>query len=77
MKNLKVALEACGATFESLVKLNIHVVQGQDIMKGFEVSQKYLSQSSTQPIITVLFIAGLVNPDFLIEIDAIAFVPEQ
>lgn len=76
MVNLKTALDACGATFENLVKLNIHVVQGQDAMKGFEVSQKYLGQSSTQPVVTVLFVAGLTNPDFLIEIDAIAFVPE-
>ncbi len=76
MKNLGIALEACGATFESLVKLNIHVVQGQDAMKGFEVSQKYVGQSATQPVVTVLFVAGLVHPDFLVEIDAIAFVPE-
>ncbi|NAS12157.1 RidA family protein [Flavobacteriaceae bacterium R33] len=77
MKNLEIALKACDATFEDLVKLNINILQGQDARKGFEVSQKYLGQSSTQPIVTVLFVAGLVNPDFLVEIDAIAFVPEE
>ncbi len=77
MKNLEIALKACEATFENLVKLNIHIMQGQDATKGFKVSQKFLGQSSTQPIVTVLFVAGFVNPDFLIEIDAIAFVPEQ
>ncbi len=77
MKKLEIALEACGATFENLVKLNINIVQGQDATKGFEVSQKYLGQSAAQPIVTVLFVAGLVNPDFLLEIDAIAFVPEH
>jgi enamine deaminase RidA (YjgF/YER057c/UK114 family) len=76
MQNLEIALKACGAAFENLVKLNIKIVQGQDITKGFEVSQKYLRQSSAQPVVTVLFVAGLVNPDFFIEIDAIAFVPE-
>ncbi|MEZ4793468.1 MAG: RidA family protein [Gelidibacter sp.] len=77
MKNLEIALKDCGATFDHLVKLNINIVQGQDARKGFEVSQKFLGQSSNQPIVTVLFVAGLINPDFLIEIDAIAFLPEQ
>jgi enamine deaminase RidA (YjgF/YER057c/UK114 family) len=77
MKNLIIALRACGASLDDLVKLNIHIVQGQDARKGFEVSQKYLGPCSNQPIITVLFVAGLVNPDFLVEIDAIAFVPES
>ncbi len=77
MKNLKTALEACGATFENLVKLNIHMLQGQDATKGFEVSQQFLGQSTTQPVVTVLFVAGLANPNFLVEIDAIAFVPEH
>lgn len=29
MENLQIALSACGATFENLVKLSIYVVQGQ------------------------------------------------
>lgn len=77
MKNLETALKSCGASFENLVKLNINIVQGQDITKGFEASQKFLGQSSNPPIITVLFVAGLGNPDWLLEIDAIAFIPEQ
>ena len=77
MKNLEIALTACGATFDDLIKLNIHVVQGQDIRKGFEVSQRYLGSCSTQPIITVLFVAGLANPDFLLEIEGIAFIPQE
>lgn len=42
MKNLQTALAACGANYEHLVKLNIYLVQGQDLQKGFQVSQKYL-----------------------------------
>ena len=75
LKNLEIALKSCGANFENLVKLNIYIVQGQDLRKGFEASRKLLSNISKQPIVTVLFVAGLVNPDYLIEIDAIAFIP--
>ena len=77
MKNLEIALQSCGANFENLVKLNIHIVQGQNAYGAFQVSQKYLGQNSKPPIITVLYVAGLINPDFLLEIDAIAFLPKN
>lgn len=77
MKNLETALKSCGAGFSDLVKLNIYIVQGQDIRKGFEASQKYLGKISNPPAITGLFVAGLGNPEFLVEIEAIAFVPEK
>lgn len=76
MKNLKIALNACGANFSDLAKLNIHIVQGQDAYGSFKISQKYMGQGSAPPAITVLYVAGLINPDFLIEIDGVAFVPE-
>jgi enamine deaminase RidA (YjgF/YER057c/UK114 family) len=77
MLNLTTALEACGATFSDLVKLNINLVQGQDAREGFEASKKFLGTISNPPIVTVLFVSGLGHPDYLVEIDAIAFVPEK
>lgn len=76
MQNLQIALESCGASFADLAKLNIHLLQGQDARKGFEVAQKFLGEIPNPPIITVLFVAGFVHPAYLIEVDAIAFVPE-
>lgn len=77
MKNLQTALLACGATFDNLVKLCIYVVQGQDLYRGFQVSQKFLGDLKNPPAISVLVVAGLANPDFLVEIDATAFIPEK
>ncbi len=77
MQNLKIALESCGASFANIVKLNINLLHSQDARKGFEVSQKFLGKISNQPIITVLFVSGFVNPEYLVEIDAIAFVSEK
>ncbi|SDZ76252.1 Enamine deaminase RidA, house cleaning of reactive enamine intermediates, YjgF/YER057c/UK114 family [Porphyromonadaceae bacterium KH3R12] len=76
MKNLQTALSACGATFENLVKLSIYIVQGQDLYCGFQASQKFFSNLRNPPVISVLVVAGLANPDFLVEIDATAFIPE-
>ena len=75
MQNIQIALGSCGATFDNLVKLSIHIVQGQNLYGAFQTSQKFLN-GSNPPVITVLLVAGLANPDFLIEIDATAFVSE-
>jgi enamine deaminase RidA (YjgF/YER057c/UK114 family) len=77
MKNLQIALQACGATFDNLVKLSIYMVQGQNLYRGFQASQKFLGNLTNPPVISVLIVAGLANPDFLVEIDAIAFIPEE
>ena len=76
MQNLQFALNACGATFENLIKLNIYIVQGQDLMLGFQSSQKYLGHLKNPPAISGIFVSALANPDFLVEIDAIAFLPD-
>jgi enamine deaminase RidA (YjgF/YER057c/UK114 family) len=76
MQNIQVALRNCRATFDNLVKLSIHIVQGQNLYDAYQISQKFIN-TSNPPVITVLVVAGLANPDFLIEIDAIAFVPER
>jgi len=75
MKNLNIALTACNAGFENLVKLTIYIVQGNNAYEAFQISQKYFENISNRPVISVMFVAGLVNPDFLVEIDAIAFLP--
>ena len=74
MENILTALTACGATFENIVKLSIYIVQGQNLYGAFQISKKYMS-ASNPPAISVLIVSGLANPDFLIEIDATAFIP--
>ena len=76
MQNIQTALTACDATFENVVKLSIHIVQGQSIYGAFQASQKFMSEMKNPPTISVLIVAGLANPEFLIEIEAIAFIPE-
>jgi len=74
LHNLQVALKAAGATFENLVRLTIYIVQGQDIAVGFQASQKFFKDLENPPAISGVIVAGLANPDFLVEVDAIAFV---
>jgi len=76
MKNLQTALSACGATFDNLIKLSIYIVQGQDLYRGFQASQKFLGNLTNPPAITGFFVAALAHPDYLVEVDAVAFIPE-
>jgi enamine deaminase RidA (YjgF/YER057c/UK114 family) len=75
-KNLQTALEASGAGLEHVVKWNIYIVQGQPLRPAFEASQKIWGGRPNPPAISVMFVAGLANAEFLVEVDAIAVVPE-
>jgi enamine deaminase RidA (YjgF/YER057c/UK114 family) len=76
LKNIQAALAAAGADLHHLIKWNMFVVQGQDLRAGFAMFQKAWGNGPNPPAITFAFVAGLANPDFLIEMDAIAVVPE-
>jgi len=75
-KNLQTALRASGAELEHIIRWNIYMVQGQPLRPAFEVSQQIWGGRPNPPTITVVVVAGLANPDFLVEMDAIAVVPE-
>jgi len=76
LKNIEIILKACHATPEDVFKLNIYIVQGQDARKGFEGAKKFLKKLHHPPIITGVVVAGLANPDYLVEIEAVAFKKE-
>jgi enamine deaminase RidA (YjgF/YER057c/UK114 family) len=74
-RNLRAALSAAGASLEQVVKWNVYVVHGQDLRPALEVSRNEWGAKAEPPAITMLMVAGLSNPEFLIEIDALAVVP--
>lgn len=75
-ENLRAILAAAGADLHHIVKWTIYVVQGQSPQPAVEVFQKAWGTQHQPPVITVVFVVALGNPDWLVEIDAIAVVPE-
>jgi enamine deaminase RidA (YjgF/YER057c/UK114 family) len=74
LKNLRVTLEAAGATFNNVIKVNTYVVA--DFMKEYirnKVDFDYL-QSFPTPIDTLIGVACLANEDQLIEVEALAVI---
>ena len=77
MRNIQTALSACNADLNDLVKLTIFIVQGQDVNLAFRVSQQFMGNMGHPPAISTVLVAGLAHPDFLLEIDAIAFTGQE
>lgn len=75
-ENLQVALAAGGAKLEHVIKWNVYVAQGHPLQPAFEVFQRVWGQRPHPPLITLLYVSGFANPDFLLEIDAVAVVPD-
>jgi enamine deaminase RidA (YjgF/YER057c/UK114 family) len=76
LNNLKIALEAVGASLSNVIKWNIYIVAGQDSRVAFQALQEDLKKMPHPPIVTGVYVAALAQPDFLLEMDAIAVVPE-
>ena len=77
LKKIETALNSCDSTLDDLFKLTIYIVQGQDVRKGFEGAQPFLKKLSNPPVISGIIVAGLANPDYLVEIEAVAFRREK
>jgi enamine deaminase RidA (YjgF/YER057c/UK114 family) len=76
LANLRAALAAGGAEPEHIIKWNLYVVEGQPLQAGFAAFQNAWPQTPNPPAITMAFVSGLAHPDFLVEMDAVAVVPQ-
>ena len=76
-KNVRTALESAGARVDEVVKWTVYVVQGQPIGPAVAAFQRVWGQLANPPTISVLFVSGLAHPDFLLEVEAVAVVPEK
>jgi enamine deaminase RidA (YjgF/YER057c/UK114 family) len=72
LANVEAALAAAGATIDDVVRWNIAIVDGQPLGEGFAAFAQRYGAMTDPPTITVHIVAGLANPAFLVEIDAIA-----
>lgn len=70
--NIEKILTHANTKIENIIKLNIYILAGQNPVEGFEVFQKRWGLTKDLPIVTVIFVAGLGNPDWLVEIEATA-----
>ena len=69
-------MAAGGGGLEHVDRWTVFVAQGQDARKGFEAFQAIWGSRPNPPAITVAYVSGFSNPEYLVEIEAIAAVPQ-
>lgn len=70
-ENLRTALAAAGATFEDLVKITVFLTDLADLEIFRRVRNEYVA-GDTPPASSAVRVAGLVNPAFRVEVEALA-----
>lgn len=68
--NVSSVLSAANMTFTDIVKMCFYLVRREDMDALVEVRKELLD--GVRPAITTLFVAGLVSPDWLVEVDVVA-----
>src|ERR1700726_671404 len=71
-ENIKACLEAASATLADIVKTNTYVTDFEEFSKHGDMRMRYFGPAT--PTSTTVEIRRLAGPDFMIEIEAIAFV---
>lgn len=72
-QNIRSCLLAHGLDMEAIVKLTAFLLPGQDVQVMREIRQRHFG--THQPASTSVYVPQLVNPAFLLEIEAIAVKP--
>jgi 2-iminobutanoate/2-iminopropanoate deaminase len=74
-ENIKRCLAAAGATFGDVCKVTVYLKNVADREKVNTVRKEYFGES--RPASTLIEISQFVRPDLLIEIEAVAVLPER
>lgn len=76
-ENIGAALDEAGVSFTDLVKITIFLCpMNAETLDGFrEVRDRYINLDCP-PTSSLVGVSALVNPDFLVEIEAIAEIPD-
>lgn len=71
-KHILTMLEKAGMRVQDLVKVTHYLTDAKDIPAYVKVRAKYLGEARPASMLIVLTPGGLVRPEFLLEIEAIA-----
>ena len=69
-RNVRAVVEAAGMTHRDIVRLTVYMVGTEDVEFSRECRNRTIE--GEKPGSTLLFVAGLADPDMIIEIDVVA-----
>ena len=74
MANIKMLLEEAGSKLEHITKITIYLIDPRYREPVYQVVGRWLK--GVFPVSTGLVVSGLARPEWLVEIDAIAVIPD-
>ncbi len=75
-ENLKTVLAEAGGTLDDIVSTTTYMVDRSQMLDINDVRARYIT-GPCPPTSTLLIVAGLARPEFLVEISAVAVIPES
>jgi enamine deaminase RidA (YjgF/YER057c/UK114 family) len=75
-ENLKAAVESAGGTFHDIIKLNSYFLNLSHLSEFREVRDQHVDLKNP-PASTAIQVERLFRPEFLVEIEAVAVVPNK
>ncbi len=75
--NLKAALEAVGADWSNVVKMTTYLTDAANIAPFREVREEVLANVKPRPASTAVVVSKLFGEEWLLEIEAVAVVPDK
>ncbi|HVZ52821.1 MAG TPA: RidA family protein [Pseudolabrys sp.] len=74
MQNIKQLIEECGGTMEHLVKVVVYITDIRHREAVYRTMGEYIE--GVHPVSTGLVVQALARPDWLVEIDGTAVIPD-
>jgi enamine deaminase RidA (YjgF/YER057c/UK114 family) len=74
-ENLKAVLAEAGTDLAHIVRINAYLTDMSQLKAHREVRNEYLGDFAHAPASTLVGVARLVDPDLLLEVEAVAVVP--
>ena len=74
-ENVRGALESVGSGMGAIMKLNVFLTNREDIPAYRAVRARFVPDDAL-PVSTLILCSGLADPDFRIEVEVIATIPE-
>jgi enamine deaminase RidA (YjgF/YER057c/UK114 family) len=75
MANIKMLLEEAGSSLEHICKITIYIIDPRYREAVYRTVGRWLK--GVHPVSTGIVVSGLARPEWLVEVDAIAVIPEE
>jgi enamine deaminase RidA (YjgF/YER057c/UK114 family) len=75
MSNIKMLLEEAGSELAHICKITVYITDPRYRQPVYRTIGKWLK--GVHPVSTGLIVAGLARPEWVVEIDAIAVIPDR